>query len=75
MHQGGEVDIRGVYCAVAVANLLNLEDKIVLFENTAQWLAQCQTYEGGFSGEPGAEAHGGYTYCGLAALVLYKFDK
>ena len=29
-----------------------------------------QTYEGGLGGEPGAEAHGGYTFCGLAALHL-----
>lgn len=29
-----------------------------------------QTYEGGIGGEPGNEAHGGYTYCGLAAVVL-----
>lgn len=33
---------------------------------------RCQTYEGGLGGEPGNEAHGGYTYCGLAALVLIK---
>ena len=32
---------------------------------------QCaQTYEGGIGGEPGNEAHGGYTFCGLAALML-----
>ena len=31
-----------------------------------------QTYEGGLGGEPGNEAHGGYTFCGLAALVLIK---
>lgn len=29
-----------------------------------------QTYEGGIGGEPGNEAHGGYTFCGLAALIL-----
>ena len=29
-----------------------------------------QTYEGGLGGEPGTEAHGGYTFCGLAALHL-----
>lgn len=29
-----------------------------------------QTYEGGLGGEPGNEAHGGYTYCGLAAMAL-----
>jgi hypothetical protein len=26
--------------------------------------------QGGLGGEPGNEAHGGYTYCGLAALAL-----
>lgn len=30
----------------------------------------CQTYEGGFAGYPGLEAHGGYTFCGAAALML-----
>ena len=34
------------------------------------FLCRCQTYEGGFSGYPGLEAHGGYTFCGIAALVL-----
>ena len=29
-----------------------------------------KTYEGGLGGEPGNEAHGGYTFCGLAALSL-----
>ncbi len=29
-----------------------------------------QTYEGGLGGEPDNEAHGGYTYCGTAALLL-----
>lgn len=32
----------------------------------------CQTYEGGFSGCPGLEAHGGYAFCGLASLVLLR---
>lgn len=33
-------------------------------------ILSCQTYEGGFSGCPGMEAHGGYAFCGLAALVI-----
>lgn len=33
-------------------------------------VAPLQTYEGGLGGEPGNEAHGGYTFCGLAALDL-----
>jgi len=31
---------------------------------------RCQTYEGGFAGGPGMEAHGGYSFCGIAALVM-----
>jgi len=33
-------------------------------------VCRCQTYEGGFAGCPGMEAHGGYSFCGLAALVM-----
>lgn len=29
-----------------------------------------QSYEGGIGGEPWNEAHGGYTFCGLAAAAL-----
>lgn len=32
----------------------------------------CQTYEGGFCGVPGMEAHGGYAFCGLAALFMLQ---
>ncbi|XP_022913911.2 protein farnesyltransferase subunit beta [Onthophagus taurus] len=69
MHRDGEVDIRGVYCALAVAHLTNIASS-KLFEGTAEWIISCQTYEGGFAGAPGLEAHGGYTFCGIAALVL-----
>ena len=69
MHRDGEVDIRGVYCALSAARLLNVYSES-LFRNTDQWLLRCQTYEGGFGGCPGMEAHGGYSFCGLAALVL-----
>lgn len=30
----------------------------------------CQTYEGGFGGEPWNEAHGGYAFCAVAALAI-----
>ena len=36
---------------------------------------RCQTYEGGFGGAPGMEAHGGYSFCGLAALILIGKEK
>uniref|UniRef100_A0A3B5AIF4 Protein farnesyltransferase subunit beta n=1 Tax=Stegastes partitus TaxID=144197 RepID=A0A3B5AIF4_9TELE len=37
---------------------------------TASWVSRCQNWEGGLSGVPGLEAHGGYTFCGTAALVI-----
>ncbi|KAI0223397.1 Protein farnesyltransferase subunit beta [Lamellibrachia satsuma] len=69
MHKGGEIDIRGAYCAVSVAKLTNIVTP-KMFDGTAEWIVCCQTYEGGFAGCPGVEAHGGYSFCGLAALML-----
>ncbi|KAK2157229.1 hypothetical protein LSH36_195g05038 [Paralvinella palmiformis] len=69
MHLGGEVDIRGTYCAASAARLTNITTKD-MFDGTAEWIVRCQTYEGGFGGIPGMEAHGGYAFCALAALVL-----
>lgn len=34
------------------------------------FFCSCQTYEGGFSGCPGMEAHGGYAFCGISALTI-----
>lgn len=69
LHKDSEVDVRGAYCALAVARLTNIYTP-ELFEGTADWVIRCQTYEGGFGGVPGMEAHGGYTFCGFASLVL-----
>jgi prenyltransferase beta subunit len=41
-----------------------------LFNKTAHWVLQCQTYEGGFGGFPGMEAHGGYCFCGLVRMFF-----
>lgn len=70
MHVDGELDVRGAYCAVTVARLSGISPHNKLFEGTADWIASCQTYEGGFGGTPGLEAHGGYSFCGAAALAL-----
>lgn len=67
MHVDGEEDMRGVYIAVILADLLNL-DKKVLLQGVAEHIASCQTYEGGIASEPFGEAHGGYSFCGFAAL-------
>ncbi|RLN22670.1 hypothetical protein C2845_PM07G22300 [Panicum miliaceum] len=69
MHDGGEIDVRASYTAISVASLVNILD-VELAKGVGDYIARCQTYEGGIAGEPHAEAHGGYTFCGLAALIL-----
>lgn len=71
MHKYGESDVRAVYCAATVARLTNIYTD-TLFEGSARWVIRCQTYEGGFGGLPGVEAHGGYTFCGFSALLLLQ---
>uniref|UniRef100_A0AC35TTF1 Protein farnesyltransferase subunit beta n=1 Tax=Rhabditophanes sp. KR3021 TaxID=114890 RepID=A0AC35TTF1_9BILA len=74
MHEGGEIDIRAVYCAISVASMCNL-NLSSLFKGTAVWVRDCQTFEGGFGALPDVEAHGGYTYCAVATLgFLNRFD-
>lgn len=69
MHDAGEIDVRACYTAISVASILNiLDDELV--QNVGNYVLSCQTYEGGIAGEPGSEAHGGYTFCGLAAMIL-----
>ncbi|CAJ2665424.1 unnamed protein product [Trifolium pratense] len=69
MHDGGEIDARACYTAISVASVLNILDE-ELIKNVGDFILSCQTYEGGIAGEPGSEAHGGYTFCGLAAMIL-----
>ncbi|EJU01281.1 terpenoid cyclases/Protein prenyltransferase [Dacryopinax primogenitus] len=78
--ENGEVDMRGCYCLLCVATMLDILT-LELVEGLAEYIANCQTYEGGFSsacyylssarGRLG-EAHGGYTYCALASLFLLR---
>ncbi|RVX08883.1 Protein farnesyltransferase subunit beta [Vitis vinifera] len=59
MHDAGEMDVRACYTAISVASVLNiLDDELV--KGVGNFILSCQTYEGGISGEPGSEAHGGY---------------
>jgi protein farnesyltransferase subunit beta len=71
VHDNGEMDMRGVYCALIVADILGfLEEDEELKESIGDFIGSCQTYEGGISCYPYGEAHGGYTFCGLASLIL-----
>lgn len=68
-HELGEIDMRCTYAAVLIAKLLNLNTQAI-FDNVAEFVLTCQTYEGGIGPVPHVEAHGGYTFCGLAAMAL-----
>lgn len=75
MHEGGESDTRSTYSALVIGSLLNILNED-LKRNTISWLNLCQTYEGGFSGVPNTEAHGGYTFCALASyFILFSVPK
>ena len=67
----GESDTRGTYTVLAAASALGVLTP-ALRAGCAAFLAACQGAEGGFGGEPGNEAHGGYTYCALAALDILR---
>lgn len=67
----GEVDVRGSFTVLVIADLLNILTP-QLVDGAERFLLSCQTYEGGFGGEPGAEAHGGYSFCALGALRILQ---
>lgn len=78
--EGGEADVRAVYCALAVASILDLipqnsldhgtGSNDMLLHGVPNYIASLQSFDGGLAGEPGAEAHGGNTYCALASLAF-----
>jgi len=80
MQHDGEIDVRASYCLLAPCYLLGLldtnNDNNIDNNNPLQrpsisrHIASCQTFEGGFGAEPSNEAHGGYTFCALAALRI-----
>jgi protein farnesyltransferase subunit beta len=81
MHHDGEMDIRATYCVLTMVKLLNLwldpndttnDVSPFLQPAVVQYIENCQTWEGGFGGEPGAEAHGGYCFCATAAYWIHS---
>jgi protein farnesyltransferase subunit beta len=78
MNHDQEVDVRATYCVLACLQLLGLHSNQSSIDSVkaADYLQTCQTWEGGFAAEPWREAHGGYTYCAVAACYMLRaFDK
>ena len=66
---GGECDMRFVYCACAISTFLGNWSGVAK-EKAIGYIRSCITYEGGISLSPGSEAHGGSCYCAVASLAL-----
>lgn len=66
---GGDCDMRMVYCAIATSSMLN-DWSGVDKDACGEFIKSCWSYEGGFAQRPGAEAHGGSTYCAIASLIM-----
>ncbi|KAL3785347.1 hypothetical protein ACHAWO_008024 [Cyclotella atomus] len=52
------------------ANTCTNSTNLLTTSSISRHIASCQTFEGGFGAEPHNEAHGGYTFCALAALRI-----
>ena len=55
---------------MVVADVMGLLPDEELTSGISEFIASCQTYEGGIASIPYGEAHAGYTFCGLATLVI-----
>ena len=67
--EGGENDMRFLYCAAAICRILGCWDGMDRAASLEFILASI-SYEGGIGQGPGQESHGGTTYCGVAALSM-----
>lgn len=75
IHIDGEVDLRCTFVAVLLNKMLNLENSSIE-DGVDEYIASCQSFDGGISPVPSVEAHGGYTFCGLATMSLInKIEK
>jgi protein farnesyltransferase subunit beta len=72
--RSSERDMRGAYCAIAVASLLGLlTEELVSGVAEYVWACMDSVYSGGIAGDLGGlEAHGGYGYCGVAVLGILR---
>ena len=69
VHRFGETDLRCTFIAVLIAASLNILDESIT-DGVVSYIQTCQSYEGGISPVPEVEAHGGYTFCGVATMAL-----
>eukprot|EP00095_Tigriopus_kingsejongensis_P011775 snap_masked-scaffold119_size336447-processed-gene-1.5 protein:Tk11775 transcript:snap_masked-scaffold119_size336447-processed-gene-1.5-mRNA-1 annotation:"geranylgeranyl transferase type-1 subunit beta-like" len=67
--EGGESDMRFTFCAAVICHLIGDWSGVDQAAAT-RFICRSISYEGAIAQGPHLEAHGGSTYCGLAALHL-----
>jgi len=67
-----EFDLRTLYCAFAISDMLNDWSGIDI-DSAVDFISKCRTYEGGYGQSPCCEAQGGTTYIAVASLALASY--
>lgn len=71
MSDGGERDMRFVFCAAAICSILaDRSGQGMDVQKAVHFVTSSLTYEGGFGMSADAEAHGGSSFCAIASLKL-----
>lgn len=68
--EGSENDMRFIYCAASICYILGSFDTIDV-DKTVTYIKNSLSFEGGFGQGPHLEAHGGSTFCAVAALWMF----
>lgn len=70
---GSECDLRFTYAACCISHMLGDWSGVDIARAT-EYIRSSLSYEGAFGQGPLLEAHGGSTFCGVAALKLMVWD-
>lgn len=69
--EGGEVDTRFVYAALACLRILGrLDDGRIDIDKAVDYIVRCQNFDGGYGATPGNESHAGQVFTCVAALDI-----
>ena len=69
--EGSENDMRFLYCVACICYILK-DFSPINIDKAVDYILNSLSYEGGFGQGPFLEAHGGSTFCAVAALYLFN---
>lgn len=74
--QEGEKDVRQMYCAFCILNLLGITrlEEVINKELSIKYLKSINNYEGGYSLIDGGESNAGVTFCALGCFKMLDVE-